>query len=678
MTVDTRLPAAADVPDPFRWLEDATDPRTVAWVREQDEAARRHLDALPALPAMRARLVELLGSVRTESAPRVHGRRRFRARRDRDRPNGAVESSVDGGPWRTVVDPRTHPDLGPGTSLSSWEVSPGGEVLAVQVIRGGVESATPLHLLDGDGGAPLAPPVPHTRYSSVLWLDDRRFVYSRQADGRPGGVRLYTLPTGTDGGTDGGTDTEVFALDVPDLRYHLTVWQGRWLAVSARAGADPRNRVWIVDLTGSGAVHPVQPEPDAATQVMVVPGGRVLMSTTLDAPGGRVVAAGSPDRAARPWRTLVEPDPEAVVMGVVPAPGGLLALVRTRLGAAEITLHDEVDGRLVRTVTTPGRGTIRGLRGDGSALRLTYTDWVTPPSTWTLDGAAGALEPLGPATARLPVAAHVTAYPSDDVEVPITVLHPAGEGPAGAPDRPRPTMLTCYGGFGITRRPGFEIELLAWVLGGGVVAVAGVRGGGDRGTGWHAAGRGEHKPNSFRDLAAAETWLVEQGWTDPGGLCLTGSSNGGLVVSGTLVRHPERLAAAICLAPLTDMVRFEHSGLGARWRHEYGTADDPHQLRTLLGYSPYHNVVRGRQHPPTLLMAGDADTRVDPLHSRKLAAMLQDADPLGGPVLFRSLAGTGHGDSDAEQGLQMAAATLAFLARHTGLDGGDAVSGPAG
>lgn len=653
------------VADPFRWLEDASSQRTRDWVAEQDRLAHQHLGALPARATMRAMLLGLLATTRTRSAPRSRGDHEFRAVRDRSWPNGSIQHRRGGGSWRTVVDPRTHPAMGADTALSTWEPSPTGRVLAVQVVHRGVESATPLYLLCAKDGSLLADPLPDTRFSSVVWLDDTRFVHSRQSDrDNRSGVYLSGL---------GGDDRLIFRLDEPGMRYQLTLWHDRWLAISARTGAQTRNGLWVADLAdpdGVIPVLPVQPERDAATKLLIEPDGRLLLSTTHGAPHGQIVVASLAD-PARPWPTLIAHEEGAVVVGMalVALPSGAhrLVLVRNRDAHAEVTLHDPANGQCTGTVALPGVGNVRSLRttSDGSVCLLTYTDWRTPPSTWRLDPVAHTTHRVDADGEPLAVGILRSSYPSDGVDVPITVLHP--ESDEATPSEPRPTILTCYGGFGVARRPEFQIELLAWVLAGGCVAIAGIRGGGERGAPWHAAGRGPNKVNSLRDLRAAGDWLVDRGWTRRDQLCLQGSSNGGMVVSGTLAAHPRAVAAAVCLAPLTDMVRYERSGLGARWRHEYGSAADPEQLRWLLAYSPYHNAAAGERFPATLVITGDQDTRVDPSHSWKFSALLQHLDQGGGPIILRTLANTGHCDSNAEQGLDMAATSLAFLAHHSGL-----------
>src|SRR3984893_10918000 len=174
-----------------------------------------------------------------------------------------------------------------------------------------------------------------------------------------------------------------------------------------------------------------------------------------------------------------------------------------------------------------------------------------------------------------------------------------------------------------------------------------------------------NKENVFDDFAAAAERLIAEGWTQPDRLAIVGGSNGGLLVGAALTRRPELYAAVVCSAPLLDMVRYERFGLGRTWSDEYGTADDPVELGWLLAYSPYHRVVPGTPYPAVLFTVFDGDTRVDPLHARKMCAALQwatSSDPDRRPVLFRREQKVGHGARSVTRTIDLAADTLAFLA----------------
>jgi prolyl oligopeptidase len=240
--------------------------------------------------------------------------------------------------------------------------------------------------------------------------------------------------------------------------------------------------------------------------------------------------------------------------------------------------------------------------------------------------------------------------------------------PTAEPDTARPAILGGYGGFGASMTPGYSATILAWVELGGVYAVANLRGGGEEGESWHRAGMRGNKQNVFDDFHAAADWLAQHGWTTPSKLGISGGSNGGLLVGAALTQAPEKYAAVVCSAPLLDMVRYENFGLGQLWSEEYGSASNAEELGWLLAYSPYHHVKPGVDYPAVLFTVFDSDTRVDPLHARKMCAALQAAAaPSDRPVVFRREADVGHGARAVSRSVELSTDTLAFLAAHTGL-----------
>jgi prolyl oligopeptidase len=328
-------------------------------------------------------------------------------------------------------------------------------------------------------------------------------------------------------------------------------------------------------------------------------------------------------------------------------------------------------GRLA-DVTALRPGSVSGVsappEGGGTAW-IGFTDHSTPPSVLRWDAAdptALTSWEQAPVAGEVPairvVETHATS--ADGTPVHLFVLSPDG-----APDRPRPTVLYGYGGFNVALTPGYSAQALAWVEAGGVWAVANLRGGSEHGEEWHRAGMRERKQNVFDDFAAAGEHLVAQGWTTHGQLAVMGGSNGGLLVGATLTQRPDLAAVVVCSAPLLDMVRYERFGLGRTWNDEYGTAEDPTELGWLLGYSPYHRVAEGTAYPAVLFTTFESDTRVDPLHARKLAAALQHATSSDAPVLLRRETSVGHGARAVSRTVGLAADQLAFLAAHTGLTG---------
>jgi prolyl oligopeptidase len=216
------------------------------------------------------------------------------------------------------------------------------------------------------------------------------------------------------------------------------------------------------------------------------------------------------------------------------------------------------------------------------------------------------------------------------------------------PDLPRdgnaPTVLTGYGGFNVSRTPAYESALQLWLASGGVYALPNLRGGGEYGEAWHQAGMLAHKQNVFDDFVRAAEWLIDNGYTRPERLAISGGSNGGLLVGAALTQRPDLFKAVVCRVPLLDMLRYHLFGVAELWVAEYGSAEDPGQFGWLAAYSPYHHVRPGQRYPAVLLMAAEQDSRVDPLHARKMAARLQAAaSEASGPILLRIETEAGHG-----------------------------------
>jgi prolyl oligopeptidase len=206
-----------------------------------------------------------------------------------------------------------------------------------------------------------------------------------------------------------------------------------------------------------------------------------------------------------------------------------------------------------------------------------------------------------------------------------------------------PALLTGYGGFNVSHTPSFGRGVILFLEQGGLYAVAHLRGGGEYGEQWHRAGMLDRKQNVFDDLTAAAEHLVAAGECARDRLAVIGGSNGGLLVGAALTQRPELFRAVVCQVPLLDMLRYHHFRIARLWIPEYGSADDPEAFRWLHAYSPYHHVVDGTPYPAVLLTSGESDSRVDPMHARKMAARLQAATSSGRPVLLRLETRAGHG-----------------------------------
>ena len=654
------------VADPYRWLEDVGDPRTVAWRAAQDVLARTALDALPGREALRERLGRLLdaGAV---GVPVWRAERALWTRRDPGQEHAVLWWRDAEAVARPLLDPSLVDPSG-ATTLDAWSPSTDGRLLAYQLSTGGDEESL-LRIVDVASGEPLDGPISRTRYSPVAWEPGgNACFYVRRlaaADVPPGEEQFHRRVWRHVVGSDTAEDELVWGdgLD-PTNYYGCSVSQdGRWLVVTASAGTAPRTDVWLFDLIAGGPPAEVQVGVDAQLSPWFGHDGRLWLLTDRDAPRGRLCVTSL--AAPTIWTTVVPEDAEAVLVDAVLLRDQLV-VSRTRHALGELSVLD-LDGVPICDVALPGPGTVAGLTAHpdgGTDAWIGWTSTDTPQRALRLHG-AGLTTWQAPPAVDLP-AVHVQqiAYPSYDG----TVVHLLLISASTQADHPRPTVLYGYGGFGVSLEPAYSATPLAWVAAGGVYAIAGLRGGTEEGEAWHRAGMREHKQNVFDDLHAAADWLVNQGWTSPAQLAISGGSNGGLLVGAALTQRPGAYAAVVCSAPLLDMVRYELFGLGRTWNDEYGTADDPDELGWLLGYSPYHHVTPGSAYPAVLFTVFDGDSRVDPLHARKLCAALQHASTSQQPVLLRDERDVGHGARSVSRTLGLSVDTMAFLAAHTGLE----------
>jgi prolyl oligopeptidase len=673
------------VADPYRWLEDAADPRTEAWVAAQDDLVRSHLSSLPARDGLRATLTDLL-SAGMVGAPAWRGERAFFLRREPGQEHAALLVREADGTERVLLDPGALDPSGL-TTLDAWSVSVEGDRLAYQISVGGDEESL-LHVVDVATGERLEGPIDRCRYSPIAWLPggEEYFYVRRLAPDRvPAGEenlhrRVYRHRVGA----DPESDVEVLGVGMdPTTFFSVTVSRdGRWLVLSAAQGTAPRNDVWIADLHAAaapGGVPPlreVQVGVDALTHAWVARDGMLYLATERDAPRGRLAVTDPRHPEYSAWRDVVPEQPDAVLTHTALLASGegvadvaTVLAVHTRDACAELSWWDTAGTRL-GTVPGLAAGSVSAVvtRPEGSREAwIGYSDFRTPPGVlhWSADdpnrtrvwaGAPGAPDLADVVVTRT----HYTS--KDGTSVHMFVLAPSAE-----PDVPRPAILYGYGGFNIALPPEYNAMAAAWVRAGGVYAIANLRGGSEHGEHWHRAGMRESKQTVFDDFLAAAGYLVDRGWTTADRLVASGGSNGGLLVGAALTQRPDLFSAVLCSKPLLDMVRYEHHGLGRLWTDEYGTAERPEELAWLLSYSPYHHVREGVEYPAVLFTTFEADTRVDPLHARKMCAALQHATAGRRPVLLRRELGVGHAARSVTRSVELMADQLAFAADQAGL-----------
>jgi prolyl oligopeptidase len=456
--------------------------------------------------------------------------------------------------------------------------------------------------------------------------------------------------------------------------YPIVSRDGRWLVITYFTGTDS-NDVWAYDLdrwreTGELERFDLLVGEDALTSGFIE-NDTLFALTTFGASNKRVLAFDLAGSAPARYTELIAARDDAVMMDIQPAPGRIvvdfLADAYTR-----VELFDR-GGRPLGPLALPGIGTASIATDPESPIAwLRFESFSEPEAIYRVDLDDASLtlwrRPELPIDTDDLVVRQVFFTSADGTRVPMFLLHAADI----ELDGNNPTVLYGYGGFDIAMTPAFTEMWMPWVSRGGVYAVANLRGGSEYGADWHRAGMLENKQNVFDDFYAAAAWLIDNGYTRSERLGIRGGSNGGLLTGAAVTQRPSLAAAAIVAVPLLDMLRYQNYLMARYWVPEYGSAEDPAQFDFIRAYSPYQHVRAGTAYPAVLLTAGENDTRVHPLHARKMAAALQAAtssDPASDPILLWVDRSAGHGQGKP-LGLRVrdAADQVAFMAWQLGLE----------
>ena len=653
-----------DIADPYRWLEDQQSLETRAWITAQNAHTRSVLDAVRGRERLRAQL-EKLYRADYQSAPGVYNGRYFlmRARANQEQDIIAVREVIDG-PERVLVDPVK---LSPDGSVAArmMNVTPDGRTLAWGKQKGG-EDEMEVYFLDVDTGQMLPDRLPRGVYYSVFVLPDKSgFLYSRR---RSEGTRLMEHRFGA----SFDEDRELFGGGIPDekLIWFTFSQDGRFVVafVNEGAGNDARSRVYFLDRSAQRGFQPLITDVPASFSG-AVGGDTLFLQTTWNAENRRILAIDLKNPARDRWREVVATSKDSVITGLVPA-GHKLLVSYSRNVSTRLAIFD-LDGKLVRDIALPtlGSGFFAGGGGwDSDEIFYSFRSFAQPVTTYRYDlrtGKQSVWYKLNiPVDSDAIKTSQVWYASKDGTRVPMFLVSKKGT----KPDGNRPVLLTGYGGYGAIATPWFNPEAAMWVEKGGVYAMANIRGGGEFGANWHRDGMLENKQKSFDDFIAAAEWLIANKYTRAARLAIEGGSNGGMLVGAAAIQRPDLFRAVICRNPHLDMLRYHKFLKAAPWVKEYGNPDVTEEFAYLRKYSPYHHVRDGAQYPAMLFTTGDGDTRVAPLHARKMAARMQAATRSGLPVLLRYDLIAGHsGSGSLSHFLDQKTDEMAFLYAQLGL-----------
>jgi prolyl oligopeptidase len=652
----------AKIVDDYRWLENWDDATVKQWSAAENARTREYLDHLPARPAIRARVAQLIAA-----SSASYYDLQFRAGMlfaIKDQPPQqqpmlvVMRSADDPASARVIFDPNAASAKG-SLAMDFYVPSFGGKYVAAALSENGSEDAS-AHVFEVATGKELSDVVPRVNFAtaggSIAWkADTSGFYYTRYPQGNerpPGDANFYQQVYFHKLGTDPKQDSYVIGKDFPriaEIQLH-TSDDGRWLLAAVGNGDGGQFAHYLMDSDGKwtqithfdDAVVSVKFGTDQALYVLSrkdAPRGQILRLplAQLDLAQAKVVvpqSSGSgPDESVR-----------ASIENFVPTRGPLY-VVDIMGGPSRVRVFDN-QGKALPAPPLPPVSAVYGGVSVGGGDVLVYTStYLDPPAWYRIEATTGqaartALFETSPIKFGDAEVVRDFATSKDGTRVPINIIRLKGTKLDGT----HPALLTGYGGYGISTKPFFEgLFARLWLDQGGVLVETNLRGGAEYGEEWHTAGNLTHKQNVFDDFLGCAQYLIDQKYTLPAHLAIIGGSNGGLLMGAAFTQRPDLFRAVVSFVGIYDMLRVELDPNGAFNVTEFGTVKDPGQFKALYDYSPYHHVKDGTAYPAILMPTGENDHRVNPMQSRKMIARLQAADSSGHPILLRTSSSAGHG-----------------------------------
>ncbi len=661
-----------EVQDPYRWLEDSDSDDTKNWIEAQNRLTFDYLSGLPDRQVTEDRLTELWDYEKF-GVPVRYGEKYFYSYNDGLQNQSVICILEDLEAEPTVIlDPNTLSEDGT-VALTSYKVSPDGNLMAYGLSSGGSDWQE-WKIRDVETGEDLPDHLRWIKFSSVSWTrDSRGFYYSRYEEPGDGDLmqninksqKIYFHRVETD------QEKDSLAFERPEYPDWMVRGQvtedGTLLILNIVKGTSTKNGIFYKNLVKRNSkVVEFLLQFDASYDFIGKEGNRLWFFTDLEAPRGRLIEIDITDPVRDRWKTIVSESGDT--LEGVHLLNNQFVCTYMKDAASLVRIFDK-NGSLSGDIELPGIGSATGFTGRQGDTETFYSfsSFTAPPSVYRHDLKTGTSELF-----RKPEldfnpddfeTKQVFCTSKDGTRVPIFITAKKGI----KMDNQNPALLYGYGGFNISQKPSFSVSRLAWMETGGVFALANLRGGGEYGEEWHDAGMKLNKQNVFDDFIAAGEWLIQNGYTSRKKLAIEGGSNGGLLVGAVVNQRPELFAAAVPHVGVMDMLRFHEFTIGWAWVSDYGSPENPEEFEALYAYSPYHNLKKGTEYPATLIITGDHDDRVVPLHSFKYAARMQQVQKGNNPVLIRIETRAGHGaGKPTAKRIKESADILAFLAKNCG------------
>src|SRR3989338_11312921 len=661
--------SGVEITDHYRWLEDSDLEETKNWIKYQNEIVDKELKD----KGFNIFLEELVKDFKftnfTNPYP-VNNRYFYKERQpDEDQMVLYYKDGLDGKPIK-IVDPNGMEENNT-ISLDSWSNSESGRYVAYALSKSGEEMGT-LYIKDLNTGENLNDIIERSRSFQVRWLpDDSGFFYERNPE--VGTVskneehihpKVYFHKLGE----NSKKDKLIFGKNRPkdDMISINSSVDGRYLSIAV-GQKWTENDVYIYDRDLEKLSLLIK-DIKAKFSIVFLK-DKLLTLTNYKADNYRILCSDLNNfpKSIDDWQEFISE--KSYVLESIRCTEDKILVEYLVNACSKVEIFDYF-GKKIGDIPLPEYSSTAGLTTRRKEKEFFYgvTSFTFPKIVYRYDPVADSYGEFkridSPINKDDYVVRQEWFISRDKTKIPLFIFHKKGLVQNGA----NPAILYGYGGFGHNQSPGFMRSWIPWIERGGVFVIANIRGGGEFGKKWHTGGIKEKKQNSFDDFIAAAEYLVKEKYTTSNKLGILGGRNGGLLVSAVSLQRPDLFHAVVSRVPLTDMVRFSKFAMALRWVHEYGDPAKEDELKNILKWSPYHNVKGGVEYPATLFTTAEKDTRVDPLHSRKMAAILQSVNKKNRILLFTEIQ-AGHGSGKPiSKIVEDQAIIISFFSQELGLE----------
>jgi prolyl oligopeptidase len=626
----TEILHGVSVTDPYRWLEDQHSPRTRNWIEQQTQYARTYLDNIPGRERIRERIREFL-AVETYDSVQKAGKRYFFRKRlaDQEQPCIYMRDGTEGED-QLLLDPADR-RTGKYTAVKPLRVSLDGGLLLYEVKEGGERTGT-FECLDIPNRKTLPDVLPRGYLRGFAFAPDgKSFYYVHDALNakRPFLRAAYHHLLGA----TFGEDREVFCAGEDEkLRLCLTSGRTRLGFLVYRFLEKTRTDFFVKSFNSEGPPEVVLAGADFTFGPRLIR-DRILAITDHNAPNLRIVEVRLRINSQPEWVEVISENGHRINSWVVVGDHIFVSYIRQTV--THVSIFD-FTGKNTGAMAIGNDETVRLLGGSHESDELLIeAESLTEPIRvfrYSEDSGKRTLWAKRNIPFDSPNYCHSQVWytSKDGTRIPMFLTGRRDILDSGM----HPTIMTSYGGYGVSMTPQFSVFVTFLAERGCLFALPNIRGGSEFGVEWHNAAKRRNRQTAYDDFLCAAEWLFKAGKSSPEQLAIFGGSNSGLLVAAAMTQRPDLFRAVVCMVPILDMLRYHLFDNAHVWREEYGTADDPDDFAALAGYSPYHRVRQGTAYPATMIISGDADKNCNPLHARKMTARLQAANASPYPIFL--------------------------------------------